>query len=130
MKILIADDTTQTRELIKEVLQFTKHTFIECNNGLSAIEIYNNSHPDLVLMDISMPKINGLDASKKILQKNPTAKIIIVTQYKEPSLMDEAKRIGTAGYLLKDNLHEIAEYIENRIQTKIMRTKHPHEKGK
>ena len=111
MNILIADDSTQTRELIKEVLQFDGHTFLECNNGLSAVKLYNDSHPDLVLMDISMPKVNGLEASKTILKKNPTAKIVIVTQYKEPSLMNEAKRIGTIGYLLKDDLTMILDYV-------------------
>jgi len=111
MKILIADDSKQTRELIKEVLKFNKHTVLECNNGLSAIELYDKNHPDLVLMDISMPKLNGLDASKTILQKYPAAKIVIVTQYKEPNLINEAKQIGTIGYLLKDDLTMVLDYV-------------------
>ncbi|MHA1482924.1 MAG: response regulator, partial [Candidatus Heimdallarchaeaceae archaeon] len=78
--ILIVDDSTYLRVMIKKILRKLGHTIIaEANNGEEALVAYKQHRPDLVTMDIVMPKLNGLVAVKQILQMDSTANIIIVT---------------------------------------------------
>lgn len=112
MEILIADDSRPIRELIKSLLSRGNHTFIECEDGIEAVDCYTRHHTDIVLMDISMKRMNGLESSEKIISAYPDAKIIVVTQYDEPELREKAKNIGVRDYITKDNLLKILEYIQ------------------
>ncbi|MGD8777845.1 MAG: response regulator [Ignavibacteria bacterium] len=115
MKILIADDSQQIREVIKSVLSVGKYDFIECSDGSDSVELYFRHHPDIVLMDINMKKKNGLTASHEILDKDPNAKIIIVTQYNDEKLKTAAKELGITGYITKDFIYELDEYINKHV---------------
>lgn len=76
-KILIVDDSKKTRLVLKLIL--TDYTILEAENGLDGIQQYERFHPNIVLMDLQMPVMDGINASEKILQLDGSAKIIILT---------------------------------------------------
>lgn len=112
MKIMIVDDNAPMRETIKSVLARKSTKFIQCNNGIEAIDEYKKSHPDWVLMDIRMKEMDGLRAAEAIKNIDSEAKIVIVTNYDDPDFRAEAKRLGTMGYVLKENLTELRNIIQ------------------
>lgn len=80
MRILIADDQRSVGKLLATTVERCGHEVIEVvSSGLAAIQAYTREKPDVVLMDYSMPQLNGATACKMILSKDPTARIIIVT---------------------------------------------------
>lgn len=76
----------------------------ECVDGQEAVSAYNLQKPDLVLMDIRMDGVDGIQATRQIKAADPDAKIIIVTDYDDDALRQAAMRAGAAGYALKENL--------------------------
>lgn len=77
------------------------------NNGLEAIEIYEKYQPDVLLLDIQMPEMNGLDAGKIILEKFPKAKILFLTTFLDEEYIIQALRMGAKGYLMKSSVGSV-----------------------
>jgi two-component system, NarL family, nitrate/nitrite response regulator NarL len=73
----------------------------EAANGEEAVEKAQESCPDLIILDITMPVMNGLDAARKIRQFSPNTPILILSMHKSKQLMEEAKKIGVRGYVVK-----------------------------
>lgn len=103
-KVLIADDHTLVRDGIKALLSFEKDIEVigEADNGETAIALAKQLKPDIVLMDIAMPNINGLEATKEILRFVDT-KIILVSMHSDEEYVLEAIRAGVSGYLDKQS---------------------------
>lgn len=78
----------------------------EAKDGITALEQVGDCHPDAILMDISMPRMNGIEATRRIRQKFPTMKILILSMYNNPALVSQAFQAGASGYLLKDSMVE------------------------
>jgi len=103
IKLLLVDD----QELIRESLAFVLNTDEEieivglAGNGEEAILLSETKQPDIVLMDIQMPIMNGIEATKRIKQHSPNIKVIILTTFQEMEHIVEALSIGAEGYLLK-----------------------------
>jgi DNA-binding NarL/FixJ family response regulator len=104
IRLLIVDDHLLAREGVKEILEGQKEFEIvgEASNGLQAIEKTKELMPDLVLMDISMPKMNGFDATKEIKNFFPNVKIVMMTVSYDITDWFEALKRGAQGYLLKN----------------------------
>ncbi|RME07646.1 MAG: DNA-binding response regulator, partial [Anaerolineae bacterium] len=84
----------------------------EAENGRQALDAYTRHRPDVVLMDIRMPEMDGVEATRRILQGDPQARIIILTTFDDDEYVFEALRAGALGYLLKDvSGAELAEAI-------------------
>lgn len=115
MKILIVDDNKNMREMIKSIINTNEVEFFEAENGLDAIKIFNEEKPDLVTMDIRMDGIDGIETTEKIMSSSSDAKIIMVTDYGETYLRKKAKEAGSVGYLLKENLLELKNLIQQKI---------------
>ncbi len=81
-KVLIADDDESIRDAIKTVLQKDGFEVLEAKNGLEAIEIAKRTNVKLILMDVEMPVVNGIEATKRLLQINPEAIVIGITVFK------------------------------------------------
>ncbi len=79
IKIMVVDDETAMREILKIMLKDFK--VIEACNGREAVELYKKERPDLVLMDVMMPIMNGIDATAEIKKLDPDAKIVAITAY-------------------------------------------------
>jgi DNA-binding NarL/FixJ family response regulator len=104
IKLVIVDDHDILREGIRARLQdHDKFEIIgEGRNGQEAVDLYQRLHPDIVLTDISMPIMNGLDAATKILAADKDAKIIFLSVYDDPEYIAKAVSIGAKGFVLKD----------------------------
>jgi len=111
MKFLIIDDNPDMRKII--IRQICKEYDVceECDDGINAEAVYSNFQPDYVLMDIQMRDMDGLTATKIIINKYPAARIIIVTDYDTPAFRVAAKKAGACGFVSKENLSDVREFI-------------------
>ncbi|MGD8191386.1 response regulator [Brevibacillus ginsengisoli] len=101
-RILIVDDSVVVRGYIKVVLERAGHEILaEAVSGQDAYQKYTILQPDLVTMDINMPEMNGIDTVKMILDKDPKAKIIMVSTYGLRHLVFEAIKAGAKNYIVK-----------------------------
>ena len=112
MKLLIVDDNAQMRRLIISIVKDLADEVAECADGAEALACFAEFQPDLVLMDIKMPKTDGITASKQIIAAYPTANICIVTDYGDEKTRKLASQAGVANYVTKEHLFEIREIIE------------------
>jgi two-component system chemotaxis response regulator CheY len=101
-KILIVDDSQFVRSTIKQMLISKNQEIIgEAADGIEAVEKYKQLHPDLVIMDIMMPKKNGLEAMKDIQQYDQKCKIVVCSSLHQDEIMKTAKKLGALAYLFK-----------------------------
>lgn len=115
LKVLVVDDSSTIRKMLERML-----TDMNCNviatakSGLESIALYNKYQPDFVTMDVNMPGMSGLDALKKIRDKYPDAKIIMLTSIGDDKLVTQAIKYGAKGYILKPlNQEKIEDVIES-----------------
>jgi DNA-binding NarL/FixJ family response regulator len=112
--ILTVDDHPILREGIAAIIHGEKDMAVvgEAANGRTAIETFQSKRPDVVLMDLQMPDLNGIDAIVTIRQQHPQARIIVLTTYEGDALARRALKAGAAGYILKDMIRtELLEAI-------------------
>ena len=121
IRILIVDNNPILREGLKSVLSPIPIFDIvgEAGDGLEAIELVGELHPDLVLMDISMPRMNGIDAIREIKKESPGTKILAFTVHKIPDILTAILKAGADGYLLKDSSRtELIQSIQDILDGK------------
>ncbi len=104
IRILTVDDHPMLREGIAAVLASEQDMILvaEASNGREAVEQFRSHHPDVTLMDIQMPEVNGIDAIVKIREEFPDARIIVLTTYTGDAQAARAFKAGAYGYLLKN----------------------------
>ncbi len=90
-------------------------TVFECSDGEGAVALIDRQRPDIVLMDIKMAAMDGITATRAIKEKDPEAYVVIVTEYDDPKLRDEARRAGASEYVLKENLLEL-QNVRSRLK--------------
>jgi len=100
-RILIADDHTLIAEAFKKLLTNEFEIVATVHDGRSLIQIAQKLHPDVILVDIGMPLLNGLEAAQRIKRTLPNVKVIYVTINRDPDLIAEAFRRGASGYVPK-----------------------------
>jgi DNA-binding NarL/FixJ family response regulator len=114
IKILTVDDHPILREGIASIIQGEKDMVVvgEAANGREAIEVFRSKRPDVTLMDLQMPDVNGISAIAAIRQEHPQARIIVLTTYEGDVLARRALKAGATGYILKDMIRtELLEAI-------------------
>ena len=109
--ILIADDNSQVRRMICDLIEDIDSEIVECEDGSLAIEAYDRHHPDFVLMDIQMTPIDGLTATREILLRHPEAKIIAVTQHNDTTTREAAMSAGAWAFVGKDDLMSLRSLL-------------------
>ena len=104
-RILLVDDAEPWRRVECSILESVPSFSVlgEATDGLQAIELSSKMGPDIVLLDIGMPVMNGIEAAQQIQDASPSARIVFVTQNDDADLRDAALATGAAGYLLKTN---------------------------
>jgi DNA-binding NarL/FixJ family response regulator len=105
MKLLIADDHPIFRKGLKDILQdnFPDAKITECDNGAQALISIEKEVPDISILDINMPEMNGLDVCKQVMKKKIATRVVILTMYREKEMIRKAMLSGASGYILKDN---------------------------
>ena len=115
MKILVADDHPIFRNGLKTLIKdkLKKTDILEADHGLEAWDLVQKHNPDMVILDIDMPYLNGIEVCAKIHEEYPAIGVIILTMFKEEEMLRKAFAEGALGYVLKDHsINEIMEAIE------------------
>jgi CheY-like chemotaxis protein len=115
MTVLIVDDNPQFRELIRTVLAGLADDVTECADGDEAVAAYRARRPDWVLMDLQMARVGGLEAIRRLLVADPTARVLVVTDYDDAHWRAAALEAGACGYVLKDNLLDVRRLLERSV---------------
>ena len=122
-KILVADDEKSHRKMINAVLTNKGYKIHEAVNGLEAVEQVNQNHFDLVIMDIKMPKMDGIEAMEKIRRAAPDTPVIFMTAFASISTAVQALKTGAVDYLIKPiDIDELVLLVEKAIHVKSLET--------
>ena len=112
--VLIVDDSLTTVKKLTSMLESLGHKVVGCaRNGRDAVAAFQTLQPDLVTMDITMPGMNGVEATRRIVEENPSARVIIVTAFGHERMVMDAFDVGALGYLLKPlRLEKLSDMID------------------
>lgn len=119
IKILLADDHKILREGLRTLIEKQQDMLVvaEAENGKMAVELAKKISPDIVVIDISMPDLNGIEATRQILDSNPRIKVIALSIHTDRPFIIEMFKAGASGYLLKDcSFEEVSNAIHTVIK--------------
>ena len=116
-KILIADDHSMIRDGVKMLLSNDKQWVVcgEASNGNEALEKFKSLKPDLLILDISMPDMNGMEVAERILTSDPSAKIIILSMYDDEDYISRCMELGVKGYVVKNETGGELDYAVRTV---------------
>lgn len=114
MKLLVVDDDRLVSGSLKTILEADREIEVvgTLGSGAQAVEQYGELNPDVLLMDIRMEGMTGLDAAQRILSEHPDAKILFLTTFSDDEYIARALKIGAKGYILKQNFESIAPSVK------------------
>jgi DNA-binding NarL/FixJ family response regulator len=118
MKVIICDDQAIIRDGLELLLKLEKDVEVVglAQDGAEAVELVNSKTPDLILMDLKMPGMNGVEATRQIRTRHPEIKVLVLTTYDDDEWVFDAIRAGASGYLLKDTPREkVIEAIQGTV---------------
>ncbi len=112
-RLLVVDDQDFMRAVIKAILARDTSLEVvgEAKDGQEAIQLCRELRPDLILMDVSMPKMNGLEATRKLKAEFPLTSVLILTAHADHRLLMDAVKAGAAGYVLKGNVSDVLDSV-------------------
>ncbi len=122
IRIIIADDHTIVRHGLTKLLQQEKDVEIvaQAQNGHSTLELARELSPDVIVMDVAMPDLNGIDATQQILRENPNIKILALSMHSGRKFVVAMLKAGASGYLLKDcALEELTTALQTIMSGKV-----------
>jgi len=105
LRILIADDHTLVRQGLRKIIESQSGWVVvgEAGDGRDAVQQTMDLQPDVVVMDIAMPRLNGVEALQQIERRQPNTRVLVLSMYSDEAYVTRAVRAGAAGYLLKDS---------------------------
>ncbi len=115
--ILIADDAAFMRKLIRSTLTAAGYSnFIEAKNGTEAVRLFSSENPDLVLLDVTMPEMDGLEALKRIMAISPSAKVVMCSAIGQDGTIMEAIRNGASEFIVKPfKKEQLSDMVTNLL---------------
>src|SRR6266511_1871626 len=111
MRLLIADDNAEMRALLRRVCAPIATEIRDCADGCAAVEAFAEFNPDWTIMDIGMPGMDGLAATRRIVAAHPGARVLMCTQHRTPEYEAAAREAGAVAILLKENLQRLPEFL-------------------
>lgn len=114
MKVVIVDDDKLVCQALKTILEADGDIKVSAigNKGEDAVKLYMECKPDIILMDIRMGEVTGIEAGQQIIKENPSAKILFLTTFADNEYIADALKLGAKGYLLKQNFESIVPSIK------------------
>jgi len=125
LRTLVVDDHEDLRKLLRSILRDKTECIVvgEASDGLQAIEQTKELKPDLILLDLSLPQLNGMEAARRIRKLSPNSKILFLSQDNSPEVVEGALRLGASGYILKSDATEIPLAVDSILQGEIFISK-------
>lgn len=114
-RVILADDHNLVRRGLAALLQLDENYTVvgEAENGEQAFQCVQNTPADIIILDLSMPRLNGLETVRRLQQSHPTMKILILSMYDDPEFVTQALHDGADGYILKQSMEdELFEALE------------------
>jgi two-component system chemotaxis response regulator CheY len=118
LRILIVDDSETVRRITRTILRSRKWTVCEADDGVSGVQKFHNLHPDVVLLDLSMPDINGIEAARLMSAADPTVPLILFTILEVAGIEDEARQAGIRAIVPKNEAWNLIGSIEGLVNKK------------
>lgn len=115
---MVADDSDAIRLVLRDILAIGKHTVVaEAVNGEEAVELFFENSPDILLLDLAMPKKDGLTVLKEIIEKNPQAKVVLITASDDQKIITQCLQIGAVSCISKPfDFNEVLKQINSSLE--------------
>ncbi len=124
LKVIVAEDETKIAEDLKDAMGDSFYSFLLVNDGKEALELYHKTAPDIIISDISMPHISGLELAKAIREQNPAIPIIIMSAYSDKEKLLQAIDLNINKYFIKpifaDELLSYIKTLAPRFESKVV----------
>jgi len=118
-KVLVVDDEVEIADFLCNFLKRFKITTEQASNGKEALELYDKQNPDWVFLDVRMPDMDGFEVLVALKEKDPKAKVMMITGSEDKQSQEQAKSLGALDYVVKPlDLEELHEKIQNYILKK------------
>ena len=116
--VLLAEDHEIVREGLRALLEHEDDIKVigEAQNGRQAVKLTGKLRPDVVVMDIAMPLLNGLEATRQILEARPASKVLILSAHNDDAYIEQIVALGAAGYLIKQTSHDVLSRAIREVQ--------------
>ena len=113
LRLILVDDHKMLREGLRRSLEELGFAVIaEAGDGEEGVRLAAAMRPDVLLMDVSMPEMDGVEATRQIMERNPNARVVMLTMHADRDIVDRALKAGAVGYLTKDcSIDEVAEAV-------------------
>jgi CheY-like chemotaxis protein len=108
---MIVDDHQEMRRLLRSALSHVATEFAECSDGGEAVAAFARERPDWTIMDVAMKPVDGLEATRRIKELVPDARILVLTQHDSPAIRRAARDAGASAFLAKDQLAQIEQEL-------------------
>ncbi len=117
MRIMILDENSGMRTTLRQLLSGLCDDVVECGSGEEAITLYTHRKPDLVLSEISLPGLDGIETLKSVLRSDPAVRWIFVTEEDDLPIRTDAFDAGAEAYFMKEDMIEVQEYLMRQPAT-------------
>ena len=119
MKVLVVDDSKVTQDITKKILTVANHEVETVSNGAAALDMYDRFKPDIVILDYTMPIMDGKETLRRIMKLDQYARVIMATALEDGNVIQECMKKGAIGYLVKPfGLKDLISTIENSTRSK------------
>ena len=124
MKIILVDDNPAVRQFIREVLRgdSTCDIVAEVGDGITAVEEARRTKPDVVVMDVRIPRLDGIEATKRIKDHLPQTAVVAVSAFTDSSLRKAMEEAGSSAFVAKEFLIDLPDIIKRLVTNKLHRT--------